>query len=1348
MKNFFISSTFTDMHHERDYLHLKVFPALSKEAFQHGEDIGMRDLRWGIHTSDLTREEADEHVLSVCLNEIDLCRPYMIVLIGNRYGSKFSKKQLEDTLEKLYSASAGKDTTLPLPEDAEELSITEMEIRYGALWHPKGTPKPKVIFYIRQLEGDGIPSEYVEIENDNANDKKSSLDNLKNLITDLKNDKNNQDNIIVLSDNATWDKKNNSICYEHDFCRQMTNAILKFLQEDWKDTQYLTEYQRELIQHKAYAHTNAEKFFVRSGILNTICKRLSYCQTNFIAIQGEPGSGKTSIMSYLATHACENFHNTQDDPAVLPLFCGYTPMTCQAAGLMRHMIAFIEEETEKLLVELSESNTAIQKELLSKNKRSKENENRFEELRTHLEKSIRTFNLHAQNTGKKIFILIDSIDQLDASKIRDNLLFLPRDLPPNIRILISCADQFDLSFWKDQVVDIHNLEGDSEIEGILNKTLSSFGKESEKSLTDTIKKKTHSNNPLYLSLLIQRLNMMVKKDFDEIRRMTDEEHYNDASALYKNKLIEECPDDLNAICRHILNTASEQIGGKTAQLIVQYIAASRYGLRQSDLEHIFQERYISSLPKSDQSDLESIRKDRYKYWNSLSFAQFYQYMRSLFIIREDGRYDFSHLSIRDGFREMTEYASDTSKKYITNLHKEILKHLESLPASDPLKINELPYHCWQADEQTCLIKYLCRISINSDKTDESLRQKILQAAARGIYEICTATPKTNSVRDIPTENNGMTANGTDWFCQALEKCDPWKHTEGTAALLHFIHSHLSTAFEDYFRQLDTQKRIYTRCLKLAESLHQAMDNKESLGILADACYQLGNICHRQGGSLNYSQALGLYLREFQITKNLQNHLLPDTLQNYLLRKCETLSHLGDIYSDMGGHENLNRALRSYLKSKDLMEKLFDQADNEKTDPLHRLYQRTCQKAGSLQSLYGWESCQNAFTNYNEAQEIISQNPLSYTQEQISLNLRIGDLVLHMHDRTDTKHALSHLCQPSKKLAGDKKDTADHFMHYYQEAKKLAKNMKGKPPKSENELTWLICCERIIFAQAQGKKVTLENTCKKYKYIFKELDKLTPDKTKNAKSKENASYVSLLNQIRAVYYEHVAAFILKSHPSNQTLITAGPLMQKAERLLEDLCDQDIRNNCRRDLLVVYFRRAEMQIELRKRNLSAPDTKFPENLHLSEVKEILNENLTNTKALAYYAAARKEANRLLVESRTPLSRHDYLTVLAKTGDLYSLDTKSCCCIKKAEEYYMLSLEEAIALDKEVKSPMSMMDISLLCERISRVCKDKSAAKAMMNRSHMLKDKLQKRYANLNFQEYSLDLHCSQIFPPFTY
>jgi hypothetical protein len=77
----FISSTFRDMHAERDQLVKVVFPALRElEKYRvHLIDI---DLRWGV-----TREQADnDQALDVCLDQIDACRPFFIGILGERYG--------------------------------------------------------------------------------------------------------------------------------------------------------------------------------------------------------------------------------------------------------------------------------------------------------------------------------------------------------------------------------------------------------------------------------------------------------------------------------------------------------------------------------------------------------------------------------------------------------------------------------------------------------------------------------------------------------------------------------------------------------------------------------------------------------------------------------------------------------------------------------------------------------------------------------------------------------------------------------------------------------------------------------------------------------------------------------------------------------------------------------------------------------------------------------------------------------------------------------------------------------------------------------------------------------------
>jgi WD40 repeat protein len=78
----FISSTFRDMHAERDYLSRQVFPELRSRCQRRGVQFIGLDLRWGV-----TEEEAQrEGALKICLAEIERCRPFFVCLLGSRYG--------------------------------------------------------------------------------------------------------------------------------------------------------------------------------------------------------------------------------------------------------------------------------------------------------------------------------------------------------------------------------------------------------------------------------------------------------------------------------------------------------------------------------------------------------------------------------------------------------------------------------------------------------------------------------------------------------------------------------------------------------------------------------------------------------------------------------------------------------------------------------------------------------------------------------------------------------------------------------------------------------------------------------------------------------------------------------------------------------------------------------------------------------------------------------------------------------------------------------------------------------------------------------------------------------------
>ena len=83
----FITSTFRDMHAERDWLRVHVSPFLEerlRKRFHHLETV---DLRWSVDSASAEQEQDRELVvLTACLREIERNRPFLIGLLGDRYG--------------------------------------------------------------------------------------------------------------------------------------------------------------------------------------------------------------------------------------------------------------------------------------------------------------------------------------------------------------------------------------------------------------------------------------------------------------------------------------------------------------------------------------------------------------------------------------------------------------------------------------------------------------------------------------------------------------------------------------------------------------------------------------------------------------------------------------------------------------------------------------------------------------------------------------------------------------------------------------------------------------------------------------------------------------------------------------------------------------------------------------------------------------------------------------------------------------------------------------------------------------------------------------------------------------
>ena len=109
-----------------------------------------------------------------------------------------------------------------------------------------------------------------------------------------------------------------------------------------------------------------------------------------------------------------------------------------------------------------------------------------------------------------------------------------------------------------------------------------------------------------------------------------------------------------------------------------------------------------------------------------------------------------------------------------------------------------------------------------------------------------------------------------------------------------------------------------KALELREALARALGTAQSRRELSVSLERVGNIYTTLGGPENLEHALKLYLKSLELREILAQE--QNTTES---RRDLSISYgrVGDIYRTLGGRENLDRALTLYQKSLELRENL-------------------------------------------------------------------------------------------------------------------------------------------------------------------------------------------------------------------------------------------------------------------------------------------------------------------------------------------------------------------------------------------------------------------------------------------
>jgi nephrocystin-3 len=433
----FLSSTFRDLNHEREVLMKKIFPELKAICRAKGITVTEVDLRWGI-----TDEEAVlGRIVRTCMEEIDRCRPYFIGFLGGRYG------YIPDYVE--ISKDAYLLSDYPWMEDAilDELSITEMEFRYGGLdeqgkYATGNGMLPHPLFYFKKTI--------------QANEDTPRIAELQNTIAQKG---------IEVKEFADAD----------EFGKMVYDDFLALIARDFPDAQQETELDRIRAYHRAFAESRRRSYIPNMQYIKTLNEFANSTDLGKMMVYATSGAGKSALLAFWI----DMFKKRNPHVFVFEHYVGMGAKSNDHIDVILHLLHEIKQQTD--------INAHIP--------------NKAEEL----EQSVNKWLGYLKDAPT--LLVIDSIDQLTSTS--QSLNWLPEVLPFNIKLLISTNIETAAEKWEttgNKILTVQPLT-EREREALTVRYLSEYSKSLPAELVKHIAADEKTATPLFLRILLEELRL-------------------------------------------------------------------------------------------------------------------------------------------------------------------------------------------------------------------------------------------------------------------------------------------------------------------------------------------------------------------------------------------------------------------------------------------------------------------------------------------------------------------------------------------------------------------------------------------------------------------------------------------------------------------------------------------------------------------------------------------------------------------------------------------------------------------------------------------------------------------------
>ncbi|OGG49226.1 MAG: hypothetical protein A3F84_23950 [Candidatus Handelsmanbacteria bacterium RIFCSPLOWO2_12_FULL_64_10] len=631
----FVSSTFRDMQAEREELVKRVFPQLRKLCEGRGVTWGEVDLRWGV----TDEQKAEGKVLPICLAEIYNCRPYFIGLLGERYGW-IPDEIPQDLVERE-----------PWLAEHRGHSVTELEILHGVLRNPDMAQH--AFFYFRNSAYvDALPpekqSDYREVPSPEevqkygaeeatrrAGERRQKLLGLKRRIRGS--------GFPVREDYADPKALGERVLAD------LTEVINRLFPEDSRPDPL----DREVAEHEAFAASRARVYIGRQDYFDRLNAHTQGDGPPLVLL-GESGSGKSAllanwVMQFRANPPTERPPEKvslwkrltgrrqppsppQEKSLVLMHFIGATPQSADWAAMLRRIMGEFKRRFD------------IQQEI----------PDQPDALRAAFANS-----LHMVAAKGRVVLILDGLNQLEDRDQAPDLVWLPPEIPANVRLILStlpgrALDDLKKRGWPTLVVE--PLTPD-ERKRLIVDYLAQYTKALSPAQVERLATANQTANPLFLRALLEELRV-----YGDPFTLNDRiKHYLSAATV----------DDLY---ERILERYEQDYEGDRAGLVREAMSllwAARRGLSEAEVRELLG-RAGEPLPRA--------------HWSPLYLAA------EQSLVSRSGLIGFFHDYLRKAVEDR--YLPDREQQQ--EAHLRLAGYFEGQDLG-PRKVDELPYQLSQAE---------------------------------------------------------------------------------------------------------------------------------------------------------------------------------------------------------------------------------------------------------------------------------------------------------------------------------------------------------------------------------------------------------------------------------------------------------------------------------------------------------------------------------------------------------------------------------------------------------------------------------------------------------------------------